>query len=65
MKIDKRAQQVSIAETKLKLWIYEEWMREHNLTFVEALSCVSNITSEIASYVLRAERHHDASEDGE
>lgn len=63
MKINKHDQKVRIAETKLKLWIYEQWMAEHELSFVETLSCVLNIASDITRYVLRYDQQKRASDE--
>jgi hypothetical protein len=52
-------------DLETKVW---EWMQEHDVTYVEAVRCLLEVTQEITKYQLREERHpgdsdHKADED--
>lgn len=49
---------VSKACTELGLTVWE-WMDFHNLTYVEAVCCLLEVTQGITRYQLRQERHPD------
>ena len=58
MKLHPRTQKVQRAKNSLRRNFWKG-VEEHDLTYMEAIICVSDILQSITKYGLRAERHPD------
>lgn len=58
MRLHSRTMPVSRAQSELGIWVWK-WMDDHNLTYVEAVRCLLEVTQGITKYQLRQERHPD------
>lgn len=58
MRLHARTMPVGRAQSELGIWVWE-WMKTHDLTYVEAVRCLLEVIQGITKYQLRQERHPD------
>jgi hypothetical protein len=56
MKLHPRTLPVRSARNELERLVWE-WMARHDVTYVEAVRCLLDVTERITTYQLREERH--------